>query len=586
MNGIILIVCGIILLWNVLLAFKRGVRRSLLRLATAAAAAVGAYFLTKPISAAIVGVVLPMVEGWLAAMPELAGALAGNPEAALAIAALVQMLTAPILFLTLYGVAKLVLLVPYYLLAFITTPHKTDDEGRRVICGVGIVSRLVALPVGIVIALVGIGVISVPMFGYVGIMQDMMSIMHLQSAPAFGAETTEQVSVVAHLSDGTGEAPTPEAPPVAEAPAPEAQPAPTAAQRLTDFYNTNLATLSETSPIAGVYRLVGQRMFDSLTATEWNGTALQLQNEMMVLADVIENVQKLSATPVAEYGAAECDAADALARDIGDSKMLATLCSGVLSTAANSWLDGGTFFGFALPDLGENGNLLVESLLKVFATSAPDNIASDLSFFTGIFRIAVNYDLLEMLQGGMDDDALATFMTGTGFLTDTKVLLATHTRMQPVGDALVDVGMRTVIKELGLPEDYKESCGEMLNDMTTALQAVPVKEDGKIDEVALADSLTTVFEQHELNVSASAVKLVADGVSEHFTAEEVQTMTTEEIIDKLVERFDEVDVESLKQNGTLPDGIEGIEGIGGIEGIEGIEGILGGGAGAELPPAA
>jgi hypothetical protein len=115
--------------------------------------------------------------------------------------------------------------------------------------------------------------------------------------------------------------------------------------------------------------------------------------------------------------------------------------------------------------------------------------------------------------------------------------------------------MRVVLKEMGLPEDYRESCGELLDGMTDALQSTPTKEDGTLDEEALAESLSEVLESNEITVNESVVNLVAVGIADHFTAEELSELSTENIIEKLIERFDAVDISKFLESGELPEGL-------------------------------
>ena len=127
-----------------------------------------------------------------------------------------------------------------------------------------------------------------------------------------------------------------------------------------------------------------------------------------------------------------------------------------------------------------------------------------------------------------------------------QALLATHPRMKPVGTALVDIGMRSALRAMGLPEDLEQSHSEMLTDITTALKEIPANEDGSINEEALAEDLTTVFESHEIEVSDSVVTLVAHGVADHFTKEELEELSAEELVGKLAERFHDVDISDLE----------------------------------------
>ena len=84
-----------------------------------------------------------------------------------------------------------------------------------------------------------------------------------------------------------------------------------------------------------------------------------------------------------------------------------------------------------------------------------------------------------------------------------------------------------------------------MDDMATSLKTdTPIKEDGSIDEVALADKLVVDFATHDVEVSDASVQLIAEGIAASFTAEELETLSNDEIIDRLIERFGSANTET------------------------------------------
>ena len=124
-------------------------------------------------------------------------------------------------------------------------------------------------------------------------------------------------------------------------------------------------------------------------------------------------------------------------------------------------------------------------------------------------------------------------------------------RMQPVSKAIHDVGMNVLVAELGLPEDYKENHEKLMDDMTTALQD-SVTEEGEIDTEKLQASLNEAFADSGVEIDSAAAEVIADGLSEVFTPEELAGgLTPEQITDRLIERF--ADAESIES--MIPDGV-------------------------------
>ena len=115
-----LILCGLILLYNVFVAFCRGTRKTVIRLTTVAIAAVGAFFVARIGAEQFVQLMLTMLQDALPSEPAMADLLASDGSAGAAVVVMVQMLSAPLLFLSAYILLKLILIIPYWIAALIT----------------------------------------------------------------------------------------------------------------------------------------------------------------------------------------------------------------------------------------------------------------------------------------------------------------------------------------------------------------------------------------------------------------------------------------------------------------------------------
>ncbi len=491
MELILLGACAVILFFNLFMALVRGVRKSLLRLGTVVAAAVAAFFLARAIAGRFGTEIALWLQATLGLNTDFAPLFEGAASAGDAIALFVKMLLAPAVFLLLYIVLKGVLILVYWILANATRPPYRDT----------VKCHFAALPIGLVIGLIGIFALISPLLGYLDLASEV---------------------IVSVQKSATGEA----------------------AEELATYQKDLIEPAKGTPVVSTLYNTVGVHVFEGLSSAKWQEDKVHLRAELAVLADIVGNLRVLGGKQPEQYGEAECAALDAVAKDVGSSRILSVLCAGVLNTASNHWLSGTEFMGVAKPDMGTGGNELLCAFLEVFSTSGEDNLSQDLDFFSDVFALLVKYQIFDDIRAA-DDAALADLITNGDFLKDARELIATHPRMKPVGTALVDVGMRSALRAMGLPENISEAHGELLSDMTVALQAAPVREDGTIDDAALAATLTDVFSQNEIEVNDATVQLVAEGLAEHFTPQELRTLTVEEISQKLAERFGEVNVSDL-----------------------------------------
>ncbi len=518
-----LVLCGLILLWNIFVAFCRGTRKTVIRLITVLLAAVGAFFAARICAERLAGMMLNLLQDNLSSEPVIADLLASDGSAGAAVVVMVQMLAAPLLFLVGYIGLKFVLVIPYWIAALITRPKKVPVEKAEkkvqkeeandaygAFDSYGVVeekkkgkrtkvkmrrpkpkfrSRLFAMLLGAVIGFVGVLVLAVPIFGYMDL------------ATAMTAVDTSEDSLTAELAE---------------------------------YQEDYVEPIRNTPVVAQVYDAVGAKLFDALASAKWSDKDVVLREEIDVFADIAKNASALSGKDPEAYGEAETAAMDALAKDIGKSPILSSLCAGLLNNAANEWNSGKTFMDMEKPDMGENGNDILDGFLKVLESSTEDNVEDDMTFFAELFALMVEKEVLSDMGG----DDFATHMQDSGFLTEVRALIKAHPRMEPVNKAIVDIGMRAMINEMGLPENYRETHGELMDDMATSLKTdTPTKEDGSIDESALADKLVVDFAAHDVTVSDASVQLIAEGIAESFTAEELETLSNDEIIDRLIERF-------------------------------------------------
>lgn len=478
--------CAFILIFNLLMSLMRGMRKSLLRLGTVVVAAVTAFFLSRSIASNFGTEIALWLQATAGIDTDLAPLFEGAASAADAIALFVQMIVAPALFLLLYVVLKGVLILVYWILANATRPPYKDT----------VKSHFTALPVGLAIGLIGVMAFVSPVFGYLNIASDL-------------------VTVASSYDEGVA------------------------------AFNTELVEPAKETPVLStLYNTVGVHVFEGLSSAKWQENDVKLGEEISVLADIVLNLDVLGGKQPAQYGEAECAAIEAVAGDVTRSPVLSVLCSGILNTASNRWLNGEPFLGVAAPDMGQSGNTLFHAFLTVFSTSTEENLGQDLDFFADVFRLGVKYKIFATVSTA-DDATLAQLITNGDFLKDTGTLLDTHPRMQPVGTAFVDVGMRSMLKEMGLPENIKEEHAEFLGEMALVLQSVPAKEDGSLDKEAMAAGIADVCAEHEIEVNDATAQLVAEGFADHFTAEELSTFTVDQIIERLAGRLEEVNVSDL-----------------------------------------
>lgn len=484
---VLLGLCALILLINVLVGLKRGFFRSGLRFLTVIPAAVAAFLLANKLAVPLSKWVMPRVESYVATGGAFATFFAEHPEAREAIVLLCKMLVAPLAFFLLYWIFKLVTYIVYKILVGCFAIEGPKKAILRIPGG---------LLTGILIGLVSVTVWIVPVVGYCDTVDAAVTTMAEQSQ-----------SDTADIE-----------------------------QKEKDYVKPIL----ETPGVSVLYDKMGQKLFDNMSSATWNNQKTNLRTEMQSLAALAGNATTLTGQKPAEWNSTQSAAVKSMAESIGTSPMLSTLSSTVLHVASVSWKENQDVFKIAKPSVDGSAELILDGFLEVFSTSDPDNVGGDLHSFANVFDLMVRYHIFEQMTDE-GDNTLVENMAATGFLAETQRELKKNPRMKPVNDAIVSAGMRALISELGVPEDYRETHGELMDDITDTLKSVARNEDGTLNKDALADTLTTVLEDNHVDVADATIDLVAESLSDRFTPEELDTMTQDEMIDALIGVFSDVD---------------------------------------------
>lgn len=185
-------------------------------------------------------------------------------------------------------------------------------------------------------------------------------------------------------------------------------------------------------------------------------------------------------------------------------------------------------------------DVMLNGLLRVFSTTSPELIGEDMQNFADIFDLFIKYEVFSKIGAEGGGDQVVTHLSSSGFLTEARDLLTTKERMKPVVDAISDAGMRLLVRELGDPSTYLEEHKELLDDMSNVLKGA-VNSEGQVDKTAVSSGLQNVLAEKQVVVPAEAVDIIAEGLVDEFTVEELNTLTTDELTDRLIARFGNVD---------------------------------------------
>ncbi len=469
-------VCLLILLLGVLAGFLRRTNRALVRLITLVFCAAGAFLIAKFGVKKLGASAVESLVGQLVENPDLVAYVENNPEFVDLLVSLCTALVAPILFLVCYVILKAITLIIYKIICWVFHVKKKPR----------VLGRTGGALIGLACGLIGVLVLVTPVFGYVHMADHVLGELPVSEEDS----TMAQVNTVTEICD---------------------------------------------TPVAAtVYNVLGDTLFAELTSVKWNDEKIVLTDEIDTVVVVVDSFSVLKQNSMENYGDAEIEAVSNMTTAIGESPLFSNLGSGLLAGASNAWLRGDSFLGISKPQITENVGTMLDGFLKVFSTSNAENFGDDLKTFSDLFAVLIKHDLFGAATQTEND--FATQLTAVGVINEVYATLDANPHMQPVKKAIADIGVRIMMSSLGVPADLRETHGEMMKDIAEALKQL-ADENGNMDATELKNELKSIVGAHEVEVSDSALQLVADGFAAEFTSEEMNTLTQSEIVDRLTERF-------------------------------------------------
>ncbi len=491
----LLIAALLILIADILFGLGRGFGKSCVRLATQVSSAVLAFFVAKGAAKSFSNIGQTYLNDFLQSNEQLATFFADNPDALASVGLLAAGLVAPMLFLIFYLLFKLVTLIIYAIVCkvFGIGAKETDEHGKKYRPAT---SRLLGMAIGVVAGFVGITVLVIPTIGYTDYVAEVMTEM-AESGVSENAELTR--------------------------------------------INEQVVTPVKNTPVlSALFGSVGEPVFDGLTTTKYGEEKVVLKSETAALFRMVGEAKTLSGKEVSAYGEDEVQTVRLISAEMGNSVILRHVGSSALRDLATKWLAGQPFLGVSKPQVNENATIVLNGFLQMLSTSDAENIQSDLSAFADVFAICVKYNVFSGISGGTESEDFLQQLNSSGFLGEMSDLIRSAPRMKPIYNAITNVGMRYMIAELGTPSEYAEKYPKLMEDMSGAVRTL-YDEEGNVDKKTFSKNVSGILANNNVSVSDAAVDLIADGIAENFTKEEVESMNNEEIVSALIERFGSAD---------------------------------------------
>ena len=411
----ILIFAGISVFFGVIFGFKRGFSKSVVRIITMALAAAGAFLVAANITSAIAGVIGDKgLVGLLKDLESYTGSIISEQmyevigsfdvkTAVIVISIILAVIIAPVTFILLFYLFKLVSLLIFFLISAML-----GLSGRHK----GFVSRFCGMIVAVAQSAIIIGVVLLPLAGFA----------------ALADEITDNLIKETDNEDTK--------------------------TALTEIREEILDDVLENPIISVIIDAGGKDLFKTLTSIEYDGDKYCAYDEFVVLSGIAGEVGTIEDwnNPTEE----DNRVLERVTAKISDNSFTSTVISGVMRGFSDAVVNGPVSVTDD-PTLGT----FVNSVFTVFSTSTEENLEGDLTTVTHVYYILGKYGVIDSFS---DDVKLRQALlekhgaegeekTVIDYVVDELYL---NERTAPIVDSLTEISIKVMCAQMGM-----ENAGEI-----------------------------------------------------------------------------------------------------------------------------
>lgn len=494
----ILIIVAFAIIMGILYGLKRGLGKATFRLLTVLVSLAGAIIITKAASGAFLSsfdgmTVGEAIRGFWADFDTTLDTqtvnILNNLEGETAqhlLAMPLYLLVAPVMFVILFYVIKLVTYIVYFIFSLIFGVFKKKKSFLSRLGG-----ALIGAVQGVIIAIA----VLVPLSGIMNIATEVKPAVTAETMPD---ETRENIEL---------------------------------------FYSEVIDPATASPAMTFISNLGASGIYNTLTDASLGNSHYNLRNEAAKLGSLIGDVMALGPDFDWKNPVPYKNTIDEIVDDIGDNRYVSVLVSGTFRTMANSAEDG----LIELPE-EEPYKSVMNDILAVFKTSDESNLKGDLVTLSSVYNLLGQYDVLTAIESG-DDKQITEALTRKAPGSDTTVVslinneLKNNERTKPLTVSLTKMSVAVLCEQVGISGDT----AAMYEDVKSSInQVLTIDKNGYATEEEyvedLTQNLTQELESYDITLDEEVVKHVADYIN--VNNEQLSEITDDEINEIVFDYYD------------------------------------------------
>ena len=506
------------MIWIVILAivlgmlfgFWRGFKKSVVRLISVVLAAVLAFILALVVSNSLIS--SDIVADLIGNSADFYGELESvSPTLIELIRAVPVALITPLLFLIIYALLKALLWIPYKILCKVLKFNNKDQEyyseeseasvsdeneeesentDNKPKLSPKMKNRLLGIPLGAAQALVSVLVVLFVLGGYLYIVDKVMdSTMEIEDA-----KENEDLEMVNDVLDSITSDP--------------------AISMFCSGKSNNF-------------------VFEELTKIKIDGEKCSLTQETVTMLDAFIGLTPLmeseGTTTISEE---QIELLENFVSDFGDSVILKTVSSEVVSNCSLKWSEGEEALGVSFSNVNSNLKPIVEKLFEIMGTTDKDTIEKDLDVMIQLLNIFSEHGMLENSEYNVDN-----FMNtlNSSFATEVIELLSNNKRFKSLIPEIENLSISILSSALKLPEVSEEQYDEVTQSIADAMNQVREHNDPEAVKQLITDEIHNAVNEGGVEIGEDVANVAADAITKAF--EEHQGEFTKETIQDYFDKY-------------------------------------------------
>ncbi len=263
--------------------------------------------------------------------------------------------------------------------------------------------------------------------------------------------------------------------------------------------------------VVTTYRIMGGQMLcDSMLNMNVAGMKVNTTEELGSLLILTDHVIDLTKTEFKNYSEEEAAIIRAIGDSFDDSKLLTPIVGDILYAATDAWLNGETFLGMAMPDMGESAEMFepfIIALLEIIHEDAREAVLlqADVRTLAEMVAILAQNRIFANLS---DTDALLDSLMQSDAVNSLITVLGTNSTMKRLIPEAMNLGIRAIGQVLSIPENTEEVYDKFMVEIADKLNEVrDLPEEQRV--AALSQQLSSSLDNAGLDVDEQMMDIYA-----------------------------------------------------------------------------